>query len=265
VSTLVCLHAHPDDEAIATAGLMAKASADGHRVVLVIATNGEHGLEPADGLDPGETLAERRMAETHASAALLGVHRVEFLGYCDSGMDGDEANHEPGSFWQADVEAASAALAELLTAEVADVLTVYDPHGGYGHPDHIQVHRVGTRAAEIAGVEAVYWATMNRDAIRKQMIENAELLESPDDVESTDGPVDPESFGTPEAEITHAIAVGPWIEAKREAMRAHGSQITEETFFLQLPQDMFEQVFGTEWFVAPGTSRTGPFETSLFT
>src|SRR3954451_17999697 len=169
MATLVCFHAHPDDECIATAGVMAKAAKDGHRVVLVVATKGENGEVPDGYLDQGEELWERRVKETHASAEILGVARVEFLGYTDSGMIGTPENDLPGSFWTADVEEAAARLARILRDERADVLTIYDDHGNYGHPDHIQVHRVGVRAAELAGVPEVYEATMNRDEIKRLM------------------------------------------------------------------------------------------------
>src|SRR5262245_58329780 len=145
--TIVFFHAHPDDEAIATGGSMARAKRDGHRVVLVSATRGELGEFAPDSLAPGEQLVDRRVAELHASAAVLGVDRVEFLGYRDSGMMGEPTNDDPDAFWSADIEQAAGRLARLLEAEHADVLTIYDDHGNYGHPDHIQVHRVGVRAA----------------------------------------------------------------------------------------------------------------------
>src|SRR5687768_1777362 len=171
MATLVCFHAHPDDECIQTGGVMAMAAADGHRVVLVVATRGEHG-EVAEGfLADGEALADRRVVETHAAADALGVARVEFLGYVDSGMVDTPENALPGSFWSADVEEAAAKLAVILRDEGAEVLTIYDDHGGYGHPDHIQVHRVGKRAAELAGTPRVYEATMNRDEIARLMKE----------------------------------------------------------------------------------------------
>jgi LmbE family N-acetylglucosaminyl deacetylase len=151
VATLVCFHAHPDDESIATGGVMARAAAAGHRVVLVVATRGEHG-EVDDGfLDEGEALGARRERETLASAEVLGAARVAFLGYTDSGMMGTPTNDDPGCFWRADVEEAAGRLAAILTEEGADILTVYDDNGGYGHPDHIQVHRVGLRAARWRG------------------------------------------------------------------------------------------------------------------
>ena len=148
---------------------MRKAADEGHRVVLVVATRGEHGEVPDGFLAEGEQLWSRRVAETQAAADILGVQRVEFLGYRDSGMMGEPTNDLPGSFWTAPVEEAALRLADILLAESADVLTIYDDNGGYGHPDHIQVHRVGQRAAELAGTRRVYQATMNRDYMRRGM------------------------------------------------------------------------------------------------
>src|SRR3546814_8546775 len=168
MATLVSFHAHPDAESIGTGGTLAKAAAAGHRTVLVFGTRGEH-REVDDGfLDAGETLAGRRVRETHRSAEILGVSRVEFLCYVDSGMMGTPENDQPGSFWTADVEEAAERLAEILRDEQADVLTIYDDHGGYGHPDHIQVQRVGVRAGETAGGEHVFEGTMNREALRRR-------------------------------------------------------------------------------------------------
>src|SRR4051812_10191170 len=138
MGTLVAFHAHPDDECMSTGGSLARASADGHRVVLVVATNGDFGEVPED-LAEGETPVDRRRKELARSAEMLGVHRVEWLGYKDSGMTGWEQNADPASFLQADVDAAAARLAAILREENADVLTTYDWHGNYGHPDHIKV------------------------------------------------------------------------------------------------------------------------------
>ena len=147
MATLVTFHAHPDDESIAMGGVISKAADEGHRVVVVVATKGEHGEVEEGFLGPGEELWQRRERETQACAAILGVARVEFLGYVDSGMMGRPENDAPDSFWRADVEEAAARLAAILTEEAADVLTIYDENGNYGHPDHIQVYRVGLRAA----------------------------------------------------------------------------------------------------------------------
>ncbi len=241
MATLVSFHAHPDDESIACGGVMRKAHEEGHRVVLVVATRGELG-EVAEGfLDEGEELWERRVRETHAAGDVLGVSRVEFLGYRDSGMMGESTNDAPGTFWTASIDEAAERLAAILREEDADVLTVYDDHGGYGHPDHIQVHRVGVRAAALADTPKVYQATMNRDrALAGRADGSVDLPDLPDD------------FGTPEAEITAAVDVTPFLSYKRKAMRAHASQIDEQSFFLAMPDGAFEVAFGTEWFIREG-------------
>jgi LmbE family N-acetylglucosaminyl deacetylase len=259
MAVLVCFHAHPDDEAIATSGSMAKAKAAGHRVVLVVATRGEHG-EVADGfLNEGEQLGLRRVDETFAAGDLIGVDRVEFLGYVDSGMMGDETNDARYSFWHADVDQAGARLAAILDDEHQHgpvVLTIYDDHGGYGHPDHIQVHRVGRRGAELAGVERVVQSTMNRTRILEMMARAAE--EHPELAEQMqeridDGAENPtndmEHFGEVEENLTHAIDVSEYVDLKHKCMRAHASQISEESFFMRMPPEVFAVAFGTEWFM----------------
>ena len=260
MATLVSFHAHPDDESIICGGVLRKASEQGHRVVLVLATRGEHGEVEEGFLADGESLAERRVAETQAAAAILGVRRLEFLGYTDSGMMGTAANDDPGSFWSAPVDDAARKLAAILREEQADALTCYDDHGGYGHPDHIQVHRVGLRAARLAGAPRVYQATINRDQIRRGRAELAELAAAAG-IEVPDAS-DDEDFGKPEREITAAVDVSPYLEHKREAMRAHASQISDQSFFLALPDDAFRYTFGTEWFIRDGQG-PGITETDL--
>jgi LmbE family N-acetylglucosaminyl deacetylase len=263
MATLVSFHAHPDDESIATGGTMAKAAADGHRVVLVVATRGELG-EPVPGvLVDGEQLWERRVLETERSAEILGAKRVEFLGYEDSGMMDEPTNENEASFWQADVEEAAERLAAILRDEDADVLTVYDDHGGYGHPDHIQVHRVGMRAAELAGVEHVFESTMNRTRIRtmvRSAREAGELTEAPD----VDG--DQAGFGTEEEDITHSVDVSAFVDRKLESMKAHASQIGPEHFFLTMAPEVFAAAFGHEWYIEHGATRAPdePFGADLF-
>ncbi len=259
MATMVTFHAHPDDECITCGGVMRQAHEQGHRVVLVVATRGELGEVPDGFLGDGEELWERRVKETHEAADILGASRVEFLGYTDSGMMGEPTNDAPGTFWTADVEQAAGRLAAILREEDADVLTVYDDHGGYGHPDHIQVHRVGMRAAELAGTPRVYQATMNRDEIMRRRAEFA----PPDADGDTDGPDIGEDFGTPEAELTTAVDVSAYTSHKRAAMRAHASQISEESFFLAMPDEVFAIAFGTEYFVRvgapPGIAESGLF------
>lgn len=260
MATLVSFHAHPDDECISCGGVMRKAFEEGHRVVLVVATRGEYGEVDEGVLHEGEELWRRRVAETYASAEILGVRRTEFLGYVDSGMMGTPANDEAGSFWTASVEEAAKALAAVLLEEHADVLTCYDDNGGYGHPDHIQVHRVGMRAAELAGTPRVYQSTMNRDHMMRGMEvfgeqAGASGIELPD--------VSSEDFGKPESVITTAVDVSAHADAKRAAMRAHASQIGEQSFFLSMPEEGFRYAFGTEWFIRDGQG-PGITETDLF-
>jgi LmbE family N-acetylglucosaminyl deacetylase len=252
MATLVFFHAHPDDESIATGGSMAKYAAEGHRVVLVVATGGEHGEVPAD-LAPGESLKDRRRGETERSAAILGIAAIHWLGYEDSGMHGWEQNGNPLSFHQAPVEGAAERLAAILRAEGADVLTVYDAHGNYGHPDHIAVHRVGYRAAELTGVAEVYEATMNRDYFTRLVAEAREAgidlgWDEEDEPETEDGM----EFGSPEAVLTTAVDVSGHIDQKRRSIRCHASQVTDSSFFLQMPDEAFARAFGIEWYIRRG-------------
>ena len=260
MATLVSFHAHPDDEAIPTGGTLAKAAKDGHRVVLVFATRGEHGEVEEGFLDPGEELWKRREQETMRSAEILGAERVEFLGYLDSGMMGTPENDAPGSFWQADLEEAATRLAAILDDERAEVLTVYDDHGVYGHPDHIQIHRVGVRAADLAGTPRVYESTANREHVMRG------LQEARDQGVEMPGDLEPEAFadfGVTEDEITTVVDVTDFLEVKRAAMRAHASQISETSFFLSIPDDAFAHAFGQEWYIRRG-ARPATIESSLF-
>jgi LmbE family N-acetylglucosaminyl deacetylase len=261
MGTLVVFHAHPDDEAIATGGAMARAHAEGHRVVLVVATNGEHGEVP-DDLAEGETLADRRRRETERSAAALGVDEVIWLGYADSGMTGWEANEHEQSFWQADVEEAATRLATVLREQHADVLTIYDWHGNYGHPDHVKVHRVGCRAEQMVADDLpglrVFEATMNRDEIRRQMVAAREAgVAFEPDVEDgefdPDGPMDDGNpMGMPESELTTMVDVSDFVRNKYEAISAHASQVTDAGFFTRMTPEMFAYAFGREWYIEHG-------------
>jgi LmbE family N-acetylglucosaminyl deacetylase len=261
MATVVFFHAHPDDECIATGGTMAELSDAGHRVVLVTATRGELG-EVHSVLDEGEELWQRRTRELDEACRLLGVARQEFLGYRDSGMAGTAANNAPGSFFQADLEEAAGRLAELLAQERPDAFTCYDDHGGYGHPDHVQVHRVGLRAAQLADVPRVLMATQNRDQIQALLARATELgTPIADDAEDV---VDVANIGVPEDLITTAVDVGQYLDRKRAAMRAHASQMPPDSFFLAIPDDAFAAAFGTEWYIRLGAEQgVGPLETSV--
>ena len=252
MATLVCFHAHPDDECIGTGGTIARASAEGHRVVLVVATNGDHG-ELTDGVTTVEQLVVRRREETLASAATLGIHRVEWLGYCDSGMTGWEQNTAPGAFCNASLDEAAHKLAAILKEENADVLTTYDWHGGYGHPDHIMVHKVGHRAAELFPSVRVLEGTMNRDQMRRGMdAARAAGMMGPDDGFDPDGPADDGNpMGSLESEINLKVDVVAFATQKRAAMKCHASQLGDSSFFLSMDEERFAHQFGYEWFIDP--------------
>lgn len=251
--TVVSFHAHPDDEALLTAGTLARAAAEGHRVVIVTATAGEMGLVRTD---LAAELAERRMAELRRAAAAVGCDEVHLLGYPDSGMDGSGE----GGFATANGEEAAGRLAAILRRTGADVLTTYDAAGGYGHPDHIQVHRVGRRAAELAATPIVLEATVDRRPLVRALrfLEGsglARLLRV--DRREWSAARFARAYADP-PRITHRVDVRRYSPAKREAMAAHVSQGTADSgvrtlaVFLRLPPWLFGRVFGHEWFVEQG-------------
>lgn len=255
MATLVCFHAHPDDEAIATGGLMLRASHAGHRVVLVCATRGEVG-EPQDGvLDDGEHLAERRVAELIEACRILGADPPRFLGYEDSGMIGEPTNENPACFWQADVDEAAQRFAAILGEVDADVVTIYDPNGGYGHPDHIQVHRVGLAGAQATGVEYIYEATINRTRAIEQVRQAREAGMFPEE-DARDFEDDPD-FGMEEQHLSFLVDVTELASEKKAAIAVHRSQVGPESFFLAMPDEAFAQFFGFESFALPGVRDVG--------
>jgi LmbE family N-acetylglucosaminyl deacetylase len=263
MSTIVYCHAHPDDEASQTSGAMARASAEGHRVVVIFATNGEHGEVAADAVD-GETVAEYRRRGAEVSARAIGLARIAWLGYADSGMTGWEQNDAEGSFHRADLDEAARRLADLLDEEDADVLVGYDWHGGYGHPDHVKVHHLVHRAAPLARrTPRVLESTMNRTAMIRQFDQmrvagTLELDWSPDDPMDDGNPL-----GTPEDEITWEVDVSAYLPQKRAALEAHRSQASDIEEFLGMPPDVFAGAFGREHYIEPGVDgpmrRAWPF------
>jgi LmbE family N-acetylglucosaminyl deacetylase len=253
MSTIVFVHAHPDDEASQTSGSMARASAQGHRVVTVFATNGDHGELPAAGLPDGETLVDWRRREALASASVLGVARVAWLGYADSGMAGWEQNTADGSFHGADLDEAARRLADVLDEEDADILVGYDWHGGYGHPDHVKVHALVHRAAELAARRPrLLESTMNRDAMRRTY-EAALAAGLAEQAFDPDAPMDDGNpLGTPEAEITWQVDVRDFLAQRRASLEAHRSQATDIEGMLGMPEEAFLAFFGTEHYIEPG-------------
>lgn len=261
--TIVFLHAHPDDETSQTAGMMALAARAGHRVVTVFATDGDFGQRPEE-LGPDGDLVEHRRGEARASARVLGTARVDWLGYRDSGMTGWPQNEDPRCLHRAYLDEAAGRLARILDREDADVLVGYDNHGIYGHPDHIAVHRMGARAAELAARRPrLLEATQNQDA-QVAMLERPEVSElfaqfaaAGSDVaeiremilKGDDGQV----VGVPEAEIAWAIDLPEDVIAlKREAMACHASQTSDIGLMLAMPEHLYAMAFGTEYLVEPG-------------
>jgi LmbE family N-acetylglucosaminyl deacetylase len=241
--TLVSFHAHPDDEALLTGGTLARAAAAGHRVVLVTATGGEAGL--ADGTPEPAELGRRRRAELAASARVLGVARLVELGYPDSG-------HAPGpaTFASLSPDEPAARLAQVLREEGAQVLTSYDPAGGYGHPDHVQVHRVGALAAATAGTPVLLEATVDRQSIARA----ASVLRRLSRVTPMPDLPDLSCAFTSRSDITHRVDVRAHLPAKLAALRAHDSQAGSAdgrrtiALLLRLPPPLRAWVLGAEWF-----------------
>src|SRR3984893_13029743 len=155
MATLLLVHAHPDDEAISTGGVMMKARADGHRVVLVTATRGEVGeIHNMDDAATRPHLGDVRSKELETASRILGVNRGEFLDYRDSGMVGTPENDDPRSFHQAPLAEAAARLAGILREERPDVVVTYDADGTYGHPDHIKAHLTTNAALDLLDQES---------------------------------------------------------------------------------------------------------------
>ena len=250
--TLMAVHAHPDDEASTTGGILAKYAGEGIRTVLVTCTNGECG-DGVDGTKPGDpghdeaALVALRRRELAESCRILGVRHLELLGYRDSGMAGWPTNDAPGAFARLDVETAAAPLVELMDRYGPQVVVTYDAYGFYGHPDHIQANRITVAALRRSLTHAeLYYPTVRRSRLVdfRHRVEEAGV-ELPD--------VDESRFGSRDEDIAASIDCRAQAGAKLAALRAHGSQ-AENVFFLRFSLTDFTEMFGTEEFVRP----TGP-------
>ena len=265
--SLVLVHAHPDDETIGTGATMARYAAEGARVTLVTCTLGELGeIIPPDlsHLLPDE-LGEHRIGELERACRALGVEDHRFLGgpgyYRDSGMMGLPDNDDPRCLWQANVDEAAAALAKILDEVAATAIVTYDANGFYGHPDHIQAHRVTRRAHELTGGAAKLYATaMPRSVLAKAVVlpEDSWFMTS-DDL----------SVAIDDDQVTTEVDATSYLNAKREAMRAHETQITVDGDYYALSNELGQRILATEYYIqlagpaalrAPGT----PYEDDLF-
>jgi N-acetyl-1-D-myo-inositol-2-amino-2-deoxy-alpha-D-glucopyranoside deacetylase len=271
---LLLVHAHPDDESIETGATMAMYAASGAQVTLVTCTLGELGeVIPAElGYLAAEAvggLGEYRIGELAAACAALGVTDHRFLGgrgrWRDSGMMGLATNDQPGSFWRADVDEAAAELMSVIREVRPQVIVTYDERGFYGHPDHIQAHRVAWRAFQQAGglVSKFYATAMPRSALARA----AALI--PEDASAVAGTgfsrvesVDDLPFGVADDDVTTQIDAPGYLDAKLAAMRAHATQISVDDPYFALSDNVGQRALGTEYYtllagrLAPG--QAGP-------
>jgi N-acetyl-1-D-myo-inositol-2-amino-2-deoxy-alpha-D-glucopyranoside deacetylase len=268
--SVLLVHAHPDDECIATGATMAKYAAEGARVTLVTCTLGEEGeiLVPALAqlaADQADQLGGWRIHELDKACAALGVADHRFLGgaghFRDSGMIDTDANKNPRCFWQADVDVAAALLVEIIREVRPQVVITYDEFGAYGHPDHIQAHRVAARAVELTPdiVSKFYYTAIPRsfmqagiDALKEQGQTLFDGIESVDDV----------PFAKPDDVITTQVDARDYLEAKMDSMRAHRSQIAVDGPFFALSNNIGQTSFGFEHFILMRGDR-GPGEGPL--
>ena len=286
---LLLVHAHPDDETIGNGVTMARYAADGAHVTLVTCTLGEEGEVLVPELahlaaDRDDELGRHRVGELAAAMEALGVRDHRFLGgagrFRDSGMMGLPTNDRPDCFWQADLDEAAALLVQVIREVRPQVLITYDDDGGYGHPDHIQAHRVAMRGAELAAdpdhgtgapwqVQRVYWNAIPESVLREGI---RAVREAGDDTffEGMDPDTDEmPSFVLPDDMVTAKIDGMDHVDAKMAAMRAHATQITVDGPFFALSNNLGNKVWGVEYYRLvqgqPGTERDADGrETDLF-
>jgi N-acetyl-1-D-myo-inositol-2-amino-2-deoxy-alpha-D-glucopyranoside deacetylase len=284
---MLLVHAHPDDETINNGATMAQYVADGVHVTLVTCTLGEEGevLVPELlhlGADQDDALGQHRVNELAVAMEALGVRDHRFLGgagrYRDSGMMGLPTNDRPGCFWQADLDEAAGLLADVIHEVRPQVVVTYDENGGYGHPDHIQAHRVAMRAVELAAVAAetgasswdvakVYWCAVPESWIR----DGLRRLREAGDETAFEG-LDPDGdlpMATPDDLVTTKVDATDHVEAKLAAMRAHATQIAVDGPFFAMSNNLGNEVWGVEHYRlvkgTPGGDRDADGrETGLF-
>jgi LmbE family N-acetylglucosaminyl deacetylase len=266
--TLMAVHAHPDDEASSTGGVLAKYSDEGIRTVVVTCTNGEFGDGPA-GVKPGEDghdtadVAQTRLAELRESCKHLGVTELETLGYHDSGMPEWEYRHNPEAFCNVPLAAVIDRISALIEEYRPAVVITYDPDGAYQHPDHVHAAKAAIGAVEATGIPVkLYLTAMRRsqwqkvwDALRAAGMEVPEWEVTEEEARA---------MADAEARITTTIDIRPVLERKRTALLTHASQITE-SWFSKIPPEVGEQVFGQESFILiQKNSPASVSETDLF-
>jgi LmbE family N-acetylglucosaminyl deacetylase len=222
-----------------------KAKADGHRVVLVTATRGEAGeIHNMDEKSTRPHLGDVRTKELENAARILGVDRVEFLGYRDSGMVGTPENDDPRSFHLAPLDEAAAKLAAVLREERPDVVVTYDSDGTYGHPDHIKAHLITNAALDVLENEGwrprkVYYTAIPRSLMEKFMEQVPEEDRRNDTIRI---------IGTPDELVTTRVDVSDFVDQKREAFSAHVTQNDPNSWFTTMADQLYRLAFGTEYY-----------------
>jgi N-acetyl-1-D-myo-inositol-2-amino-2-deoxy-alpha-D-glucopyranoside deacetylase len=264
MSTLLLVHAHPDDEAISTGGAMLKAHEAGHRVVLVTATRGEVGeIYNMDEASTRPHLAEVRTKELANATRILGVDRQEFLGYRDSGMVGTADNENPSSFNQAPLDEAAGKLAAIIREEKPDVVVTYAEDGVYGHPDHVKAHFVTNAALDALLRSSEPWAPkkLYYTAIPRSLMQ-AFMEQMPEEARQQ-GTI--RIVGTPDELVTTKVDVTDLVDRKRAAFSAHVSQNDPNSWFATMADQIYRLAFGTEYYqLARGKPGSALPESDLF-
>lgn len=257
---LMAVHAHPDDESITTGGVLARYAAEGIETIVVTCTDGEVGEIADPSLATPENLAAVREQELEAACRILGVGQRFSLGYRDSGMMCTPDNEHRDCFWQADLEAATGRLVGMVRRTRPDVIVAYDERGDYGHPDHINAHRIAVAAFHAAGHPARYphegpgpwtprklyysaWPRSRSERVRRLLAEAgmADLFSEEEMTEEDD-------FTAPDELVTTAVDVSAYVEVKRAALAAHRTQMGPQSYFMRIPAVIWRQVWDTEFF-----------------
>jgi LmbE family N-acetylglucosaminyl deacetylase len=267
--TLMAVHAHPDDEASSTGGVLALYGDQGIQTVVVTCTNGEFGDAPG-GIKPGQeghdeqAVAQQRLAELRKSCEILGVTHLETLGYHDSGMVEWEYKELPDAFCNVPLDTVSARIAALIEQYRPQVLITYDDKGPYQHPDHVHASQAAQLAFAQSGISAKLYLAAMRSSTWKQVFDA--LREAGEEVPDWEER-DPEAArlaAESEERITTTVDIRPVLSRKRDALFAHSSQI-QDSFFSKLPESVTETAFGSETFIKAEDSTDSPVpEDDLF-
>src|SRR5580658_120626 len=266
--TLMAVHAHPDDEASSTGGILALCADQGIRTVVVTCTNGEFGdapgqVKPGDDRHDEQAVAELRLAELRQSAKILGVTHLELLGYHDSGMPDWEYKNRPDAFCNVPLEQVAGRIAALIEQYRPQVVISYDDKGMYQHPDHVHASLAAAAAVAKTGTPAKFYQTAMRPSTWRKVW--AALREQGVDVPERELTAEQEKqMAEAEERITTTVDIRPVLERKREALYAHASQI-QESWFSKLPPEVAEEAFGHETFIRVTDTTGAPLpETDVF-